>query len=340
MQAWISTVHRAADASRRFPVALRYLVTVALVALVVCVQLNWGEAGDRYPFLAFFPVIFLCGAFLDRGNGFFATALSALAVSYFFFEPRHSVESFNRSDQAALALFVAIGFAISAVVEALHKGLVSLAVEHARVSEAIRDRDVLMHELAHRTRNDFANVITLLNLQARSANAEAHEALVSAAERVQTIARVHRQLELRDEQVFVDTKSYITELCADLRLSRLAMRPVAIQCSAESHSIGLEKAVPLGLIINESVTNASKHAFPGERSGNIVVDFRREGEVYKLVVADDGVGHADMSEAEKSPGIGNRLMGMLAAQLGSRIEVEPRSPGTAIVVTIPVKTAK
>ncbi|MBY0561780.1 MAG: DUF4118 domain-containing protein [Hyphomicrobium sp.] len=341
MQGWISTVHRAADASRRVPVALRYLVTVALVALVVWIQQNWvQDAAHRYPFLAYFPIIFIAGAFLDRGNGFFATVLSALAVSYFFMEPRYWVEAVDRSDQAALALFVVIGFAISAVVEALHSGLVSLADEHARVSEAVRDRDVLLHELAHRTRNDFANVITLLNLQSRSANAEAREALASAAERVQTIARVHRRLELRDEQVFVDTKSYITELCADLRLSRLAMRPVAIQCNAESHSVSLEKAVPLGLIINESVTNATKHAFPGQRPGNIVVDFRREGEVYKLVVADDGVGQGDRPESEKLSGIGNRLMGMLAAQLGSKIEVEPRSPGTAIVVTIPVKAAK
>lgn len=132
-------------------------------------------------------------------------------------------------------------------------------------------------ELSHRTRNDFANVVTLLNLQSRSANAEAKEALVSAAERVQTIARVHRRLELPDDHVVVDTKSYIGELCADLRLSRLAM-PIAIECHAESHSISLEKAVPLGLIINESVTNATKHAFPDQRQGSIAMNFQRAGE--------------------------------------------------------------
>lgn len=341
MQGWISTVHRAALASRTIPVPLRYLITVALVAVVVWAQLNWGEdAGNRYPFLAFFPVIFIAGTFLDRGNGFFATVLSALVVSYFFLHPRYWLESFNPSDQAALLLFVAIGFAISSVVEALHNGLVFLAIEHKRVSEAVRDRDVLLNELSHRTRNDFANVVTLLNLQSRSANPEAREALTSAAERVQTIARVHRRLELRDEHVVVDTKSYLSELCADLRLSRLAMRPIAIECQAESHSISLEKAVPLGLIINESVTNAAKHAFPDQRQGSIVVHFQRAGEVYKLVIVDDGVGRSGASAAAQSStaGIGNRLMGMLAAQLGSQLEVEDRSPGTAIIVTIPVKT--
>jgi len=340
MQGWISTIHHAAVASRRMPVALRYIATVVLVALTVWAQMKWGEeAGNRYPFLAFIPVIFVCGALFDRGNGFFATVLSALAVSYYFLYPRYSFADVNPSDQAAAALFMVIGFAISSAVEALHVGLVSLAIEHETASEAVRERDLLLNELSHRTRNDFANVVTLLNLQSRSANAEAKEALVSAAERVQTIARVHRRLELRDDHVVVDTKSYIGELCADLRLSRLAMRPIAIDCNAESHSVSLEKAVPLGLIINESVTNATKHAFPGQRHGSIVVDFRRVGDVYKLVVADNGVGWGDGPDSEKS-GIGNRLMGMLAAQLGSKIEVEYRSPGTAIVVTIPVKTVK
>jgi two-component system, sensor histidine kinase PdtaS len=322
------------------PVALRYVTTVVLVALTVWLQMKWGEeAGNRYPFLAFIPVIFVCGALLDRGNGFFATALSALTVSYYFLYPRYSFAVVNPSDQAAVALFVVIGFAISSVMEALHVGLVSLAIEHDMASEAVRERDLLLNELSHRTRNDFANVVTLLNLQSRSANEEAKEALISAAERVQTIARVHRRLELRDDRVVVDTKSYIGELCADLRLSRLAMRPIAIECNAESHSVSLEKAVPLGLIINESVTNAAKHAFPGQRHGSIIVHFRRGGDVYKLVVADDGVGQVDGPEPGKA-GIGNRLMGMLAAQLGSKIEVERRSPGTAIVVTIPVKTVK
>jgi len=346
MQRWISTVHAAAVASRAMPIVLRYVITAALVAFVVWAQMTWGEeAGNRYPFLSFIPVIFAAGALFDRGNGFFATVLSAVAVSYFFLHPRHSLAIINPSDQGALLLFVVIGFAISSVVEALHVGLVSLAIEHERASEAVRDRDVLLNELSHRTRNDFANVVTLLNLQSRSANAEAKEALTSAAERVQTIARVHRRLDLRDDHVVVDTKSYLSELCADLRLSRLAMRPIALECRAESHSVSLEKAVPLGLIINESVTNAAKHAFPNERQGNIVVHFQRAGEVYKLVIADDGIGRTSEEESyvttRPSPaGIGNRLMEMLAAQLGSNIEVEDRSPGTAIVVTIPVKTAK
>lgn len=337
MDTWVATIHRAALAARTIPTLLRYAITVLLVALTVLVQLALdGSTVDRYPFLTFIPVVFVCGMLFDRGNGFLATILSAMACVFFFLSPHHSLDILQARDQGGLVLFVVIGFAISSVVEALHSGLVALATEKEVARDTVRDRDLLLNELAHRTRNDFANVVTLLNLQSRSANSEAREALASAAERVQTIARVHRRLELHNDRVVVDTRAYIDELCADLRLSRLAMRPIALDCEVESHSISLEKAVPLGLIINESVTNASKHAFPEQRPGHITVDFRRVGLQYTLTIADNGVG----SESVTKGGIGNRLMGMLAAQLNGDLSFQPMSPGMAVVVVIPVKTEK
>lgn len=337
MDTWVTTIHRAALAARSVPKIVRYAITCSLVALTISAQLAFENSTiDRYPFLTFVPIIFVCGTLLDRGNGFLATILSAGAIEFYILPPRHSLAIAEPRDQAALFLFIVVGFVISAVVEALHNGLVALAAEKMEASETLRDRDLLLDELAHRTRNDFANVVTLLNLQSRSASPEAREALTSAAERVQTIARVHRRLELHNDRVVVDTKSYIGELCADLRLSRLAMRPVALDCEVESHAISLEKAVPLGLIINESVTNAAKHAFPEQRSGHITVHFKRAGLQYTLTIADNGVG----SESVSNGGIGNRLMGMLAAQLNGELSFERRSPGMAVVVVIPVQREK
>ena len=339
MQPWIARLHQTALASRSMPVAVRYAITTTLVLAIVWAKVTWsGGELQRDPFLIFIPVILGSGALLDRGNGFLATGLSTALVDYYMLPPIRSMAVTSGQDQAALALFFFTGVLISLVVEALHVGLVELATEHENARTAIKDRELLLDELAHRTRNDFANVVTLLNLQSRSAGEDAREALVAAADRVQTIARVHRRLELRGDHVVVDTKSYITELCADLRLSRLAMRPVAIECNAESHSISLEKAVPLGLIINESITNAAKHAFPDDRQGIIKVSFQRAGNVYKLSVADNGVGQ--IGQQARDGGLGNRLMQMLAAQLDSKVEIEPRTPGTAVIVTIVVKTAR
>jgi two-component sensor histidine kinase len=312
-------------------------MTIISVVMVASILLHTVGQDQRYPFLIFFLVIFACGAFLDRGNGFLATGVSAGLIDYYMMAPYHTLDIANTSDQIALILFVLIGVIIATVVEALHVGLVELAAEHELARKAVNDREILLEELSHRTRNDLANVITLLNLQARTADVGAREALASAADRVQTIARVHRRLQIYNDRVVVDTKSYINELCNDLRLSRLASRPIALECNAESHSVGLEKAVPLGLIINESVTNATKHAFPDERPGIITVRFAREGSHYNLTVADNGIG---TPQAPTDGGTGSRLMQMLAAQLGSKVAFEPRDPGSAVVVTIAVKTEK
>ncbi|HVZ04616.1 sensor histidine kinase [Hyphomicrobium sp.] len=337
MNGWIGSLHDIALASRKVPAWVRYLVTIAAVAIVIWAWVQTGSHAQHYPFLAFIPIIFACGAFLDRGNGFLATILSAALCDYFLLEPVGSLTIANGDDQIALALFVVVGMLIAAVVEALHKGLVDLAIEHERAQTALNERDLLLEELAHRTRNDLANVVTLLNLQARTSEGAAREALISAADRVQTIARMHRRLEIHNDRVVVDTKSYIGELCGDLKLSRLASRPIALECEAESHSISIEKAVPLGLIVNESVTNAAKHAFPGERRGTIAVRFVRGENAYVLTVTDDGIG---IGTAGTESGMGSRLMQMLAAQLGSHVIIEQRNPGTSVVVTIAVKTAK
>ena len=228
---------------------------------------------------------------LDRGNGFLATGLSAFACAYYFLPPARSLAIASNEDTFALILFFAIGMAMAFVIEALHVGLVELAAEHERVRSAVKDREVLLEELSHRTRNDFANVATLLSLQSRSAKPRRFKRPSTQRQNAfTTIARVHRRLELLNNAVVVDAKSYIGELCADLRSSRLAMRPIAIECDAESHALSLDKAVPLGLIVNESVTNAAKHAFPDDRAGIIQVTFERSGSDYRLTISDNGVG--------------------------------------------------
>lgn len=299
--------------------------------------LSFGQGNPSYPFLAFIPVILICGMFLNRGNGLLATILGAAFCAYYLLPPKGEIFIAAMEDQLGLVLFVLIGIAITALVELLHTGLVELCVEHERARKALADRGLLLEELSHRTRNDFANVVTLLRLQSRSASDEVRDALMAAADRVQTIARVHRRLDLRGDRVVVDTKSYIDELCADLRLSLFAIRPIAIEHHADSHTLSLDKAVPLGLIINESVTNAAKHAFPDDHAGLVLVSFIRIGDIYRLTIADNGVG---LVTPTREGALGTRLMQMLAGQLDSRVEVEQRNPGLAVVVSIAVKTQR
>ena len=99
--------------------------------------------------------------------------------------------------------------------------------------------------------------------------------------------------------------------------TRLAGGLIQLDCEAESHSIGVEKAVPLGLIVNELVTNAAKHAFWDKGYGRIAVSFSELGNSYRLQVSDDGIGYDPNG---RSAGLGQGLLKLLASQLGSNLK--------------------
>ena len=133
------------------------------------------------------------------------------------------------------------------------------------------------------------------------------------------------------ERVIVNSKQYLEELCDDLRATRLASGLIQLDCQVESHSIGVEKAVPLGLIVNELVTNAAKHAFQEKSHGRIAVSFSEVGDSYYLQVSDDGIGY-DTSSV--SAGLGHGLLKLLASQLGSSLKTHADSRGTTASVGI------
>jgi two-component sensor histidine kinase len=140
------------------------------------------------------------------------------------------------------------------------------------------------------------------------------------------LARVHTRLarNARDDAASVDTQDFVGGLGADLQAAQTGegLRPVALSVAAESHTLDAERAVQVGLVLNEAITNALKYGFPDERAGTVRVTFVRDGAEFVLTVADDGVGLSEDDSAEgrtpsspRGTGIGTRLLRALAAQL-------------------------
>jgi two-component sensor histidine kinase len=105
--------------------------------------------------------------------------------------------------------------------------------------------------------------------------------------------------------------------------------PVSFKVNAEPHSLPASRAVLLGLVLNELMTNAIKYAFPDDRAGTVWVGFRREEAHYVLNIEDDGVGY-DLAAAPKGTGLGRRITRSLARQLGGQLEVAPREGGGTV----------
>jgi two-component sensor histidine kinase len=325
--------------TRALPVWAKYLATCGVVAAVLPLSLALESAvPPGYSLLPFFFAVLVAGNVFDNGLGFVATAASALLASWFLMQPAGAAFVEASRDRAGLLLFVAVGGAIAFVVEALHRALVRERRARSDLVRSEGQRRLLLNEFRHRTRNDLQSLSALLLLRARAApSPAAADGLREAAEHARALARVHAWLAHghprnagADDPARVDTKDFIEGLCRDLERAQSGgeLRPVALIAQAESHILDAERAVHLGLVLNELVTNALKYAFPDNGAGTVRVRFACEGESFALSVSDDGVG---MSADEAPPaaprasggkqqrplgtGLGTRLLQGLAAQL-------------------------
>jgi len=302
----------------------RYGATTLIV--LVCFALQMGVEFQSGIFMLFLllPGIFLASVLFDRGSGFYATALSiALSIAVLrpagsWFPPQQYLLPF--------VLFVLVGLALATMSEALRK-----ALEKAVAAE--QAAEVLLYELNHRIRNNLAMVASVLELQRRAQkDPAAKDAFASAAGRVHVIANAHNHLLPKEGQSLIDMREYLTVCCQNLGDALRDVRPIAVTVNAEQILLRDDKAVSVGLIVNELVTNAFKYAFSNDQGGTVNVVLQQERDhMLKLVVEDDGKGcPEDLKE-----GLGSRIVRLLAQQLGSTITREPANPGCRVSLTIP-----
>ncbi|API61240.1 histidine kinase [Tardibacter chloracetimidivorans] len=211
-------------------------------------------------------------------------------------------------------------------------------VTDARSSEKLKDdllreKAILLQELQHRVANSLQIIASVLMQSARRVQSEeARGHLHDAHSRVMSIASLQQQLaasSLGD----VELRSYFTQLCESLSASMIHDHDqVSIAVTADGSAVNADMSVSLGLIVTELVINALKHAFPGDRSGKILVDYHSHGSDWTLSVSDNGVGTPETLAGAK-PGLGTSIVEALANQLGAAVETEGGYPGTTVSVT-------
>lgn len=324
-----------------WPRRAAYPSAAVLVALAYAAQVWAWPQMQVYPFFFFYPAIILSGALFDHGSGYLATALSAGLVTLFL-APIGSIEVAEPRDWIALAMFVAIGLVLSALLDRLHSALRQAEKALVRAQTAEGEKDLFLREAVHRFKNDMTIVTALLRAQARQlADDAAKAALHNTTNRILVMSRVHERLRVGDgAEPVVDSQEFIAGLCEDLKASLLDLRPITVEAELEPHTLAHARAVPVGLIINEAVTNALKYAFPDDLPGTVSVSFRRRNGEFVLQVKDDGVGFAPRREPQGggTGGLGSKLIHSMAQQLNGQLTIEPDegAPGTAVRVVFPV----
>jgi two-component sensor histidine kinase len=200
-----------------------------------------------------------------------------------------------------------------------------------RYAALAAEREVLLREVNHRVGNSLQIIASLLHLQANSSTEDdVKAALTNAMGRVAAVAQVHRRLYTSHDLKSVLLNQYLDALLEDLRRSAEGNRMSRLTLKAEPIEIDPDRAVAIGIIVNELVMNAVKYAYP-DGAGPIHVDLTAQGDDVVLSIADDGVGLNARSDP-RSTGMGQRIVSAMASKLDAGVERDPAHAGTRIVL--------
>ncbi|MBX9796599.1 sensor histidine kinase [Sphingomonas sp.] len=319
------------------PGPARWLVAVAIGgacgAAVGLLRLTLtGLMPGVAPFAFVYPGVMLATL---MGGWLAGLVTAALTISFAWFWLMAPASTAAITQPQPTLIVVITAATLTLVVAELFRRLVNAAA--AERDRQIAERDLFLAEFEHRVKNNFATVASLLELQRRRADPAAAEALSAALNRVESIARAHRYLYRGPAGPgTVEMRDYLGDLCKALGMALTLGNRITLDCQSDSAALPRDRAVSIGLIVNELVTNAAKHAFVGRDNGRIAVSFRLIADGWTLSVSDDGIGMASTQSGDAAPegGLGIRLIDAFARQAGGTMAFASDSTGTRAVLTV------
>ncbi len=208
-----------------------------------------------------------------------------------------------------------------------------------RLERLANQQAVLLREVNHRVANSLQLISAMIGLQARRLEGDAQGVLRRAAERVDAVALVHRRLYTSNDVEFVELDQYLENLVAEFRRALEPDGAVGkIELTTQPIRVETDKAVSIGLIVNELVTNALKYAYAGREPGSVRIGMAQAPGGLRLSVEDDGVGYpapAAPQPRAKGTGIGGMIVKAMADTLHATITHDPTWPGTRFVLDVP-----
>lgn len=211
--------------------------------------------------------------------------------------------------------------------------------ERTRVEAHIRgmlaEKDILLKEVHHCVKNNLQIISSLLNLQAGSiVDQHTIQALQDSRARVRSMALIHEKLYQSSSLVRIDFGEYIKSLATDLfRSYQRGLGNIRLIVQADPVELGLDQAIPCGLILNELVSNALKYAFPDGRTGTLHIELQQcPNHTLCLCVTDYGSGLPPDFDLQTTPTLGLQLVNSLVMQLDGQLEIES-APGTRFCIT-------
>jgi two-component sensor histidine kinase len=203
------------------------------------------------------------------------------------------------------------------------------------LQQKLHEKDILLKEVHHRVKNNLQTVCSLLNMQSREVEDEQMKNLIKSSQnRVMAMAMVHEMLYLRDDLSTIDYKPYVFKLAEYLVKSvKGPDSKVKLAIDIPEIELGIDTAIPLGLLINETITNSLKYGIQDDAEGEIHIELKKDDENgYILTIGDDGIGISEAVDPKTTKSLGLKLIHNLARQLKGSITRDWSRKGTNYIV--------
>ncbi len=297
----------------------RPLLAVSTTLSFVLISLIVRMAIDRvlpagFPFVTFFPAVVISAFLFGIRNGMVAAVLCGFAAWWFFIAPA-SGYAINVAGIAALALYVFVVATELAIVGWMQRAHAELVAERRKSEALAQSRELMFSELQHRVSNNLQVVGSLLSLQRREiTDPKAISAIDDATRRLSVIGRISRALYDPDGAA-LGLDQLLSRLCDDV-LDASGRHDIELAVTAAGMpTIPPDDAIPVALIVAESVSNAIEHGFAHNRRGKINVHVAHMAHQIEVTITDNGHGLPPGFDLEQSDSLGLRIARLLARQL-------------------------
>ncbi len=321
------------------------IYTFIILTPVMWFTNNGLEGGFQY-------YIFLFGAFtLAVAEGkklfFFLLLLFIVSVSLIiigYIHPEYVTKYPTKQDQFAdmltsfILVFVGVLFLMYYFTNQFHKynkklneSNFELEKVNIQLSDRIKEREILLHEVHHRVKNNLQMVSGLLRLQYNTIkDKDLRNTLQISQERIDAISGVHELLYKSDNLKFIDIKEYTVNLVKNIEISSFTdKKNITINLHSEHSIIIIDKLISYGLILNELLSNSIKHAF-NKDGGLITVEGQVSDDIYSVRVKDNGKGLPNDFDPDKLNSLGYKLINGLCEQLNSELKIKDLKQGSEI----------
>jgi len=208
--------------------------------------------------------------------------------------------------------------------ETLQEEIVEHGLDEEKLKVSLKEKEVLLKEIHHRVKNNMQIVSSMLDLQAKYVNnPELTRVFKDSQSRIRSMALIHEKLYMSDNLAKINFKEYTNTLARNLYISFRLDKCIEIRTEVENIWFNIDTSIPLGLIINELVSNSLIHAFQDRENGIVTITIsKKENDTYHLIVKDDGIGMKNTVNISQSKTLGLKLVNALVKQINGDMKIK------------------